>query len=79
MQDFSERFRKRDSGGASVNSNGFNDGTVAAGFDGNWNTAADMQALGDNFGAAKLPTINVNGQAKQLVPMQGYTQLGVNA
>ena len=60
-------------------SNGFNDGTVAAGFDGNWNTAADMQALGDNFGAAKLPTINVDGEDMRIVPLGGYKLMGVNA
>lgn len=59
--------------------NGFKDGTVAAGFEGNWNTAADMQALGDNFGAAKLPTINVDGEDKRIVPLGGYKLMGVNA
>ena len=57
----------------------FASGTCGAGVDGPWNASVDKANLGRNFGAAKLPTINVNGQAKQLVSMQGYTQLGVNA
>ena len=58
---------------------GFAADTVGAGVDGTWNAAADKNVLGNNFGAAKLPTINVNGQAKQLVPLQGYKYIGVNA
>ena len=57
---------------------GFATGSVGAGVDGSWNAAANKGVLGNNFGAAKLPTINVNGQAKQMVPMQGYKYLGVN-
>ena len=53
-------------------------GTAGAGVDGSWNTVSDQEALGDNFGAAKLPTIKVNGQDKQLISMFGYKLLGVN-
>ncbi len=49
------------------------------GVDGSWNTNADQKALGDNFGAAKLPTINVDGTDKQLVSLFGYKYIGVNA
>ena len=59
--------------------NGFRDGTVAAGIDGNWNASANMNALGDNFGAVKLPTINVNGENRQIVSLSGYKLMGVNA
>ena len=52
---------------------------VAAGVDGSWNAAAVADALGDNFGAAKLPTINVNGTDEQIVSMHGYKLIGVNA
>lgn len=58
---------------------GFSTGTAGAGVDGSWNTKADEQALGDNLGAAKLPTIKVNGQDKQLISMFGYKYIGVNA
>ena len=43
-----------------------------------WDTASNQKALGDNFGAAKLPTINVNGTDKQLISIFGYKYIGVN-
>lgn len=52
---------------------------VAAGIDGSWNAAAVEDALGDDFGAAKLPTINVNGTDEQIISMHGYKLIGVNA
>ena len=58
---------------------GFETGTLGAGVDGSWNTNADQKALGDNFGAAKLPTINVDGTDKQLISLFGYKYIGVNA
>ena len=62
---------------ANINS-GFSSGTCGAGVDGSWNTATNEAALGDKFGAAKLPTINVDGKDKQLISMFGYKYLGVN-
>ena len=53
--------------------------TVAAGIDGSWNAATVAKILGNNYGAAKLPTINVNGENKQIVSMHGYKLIGVNA
>ncbi len=53
--------------------------TVAAGIDGSWDAAAIKNVLGDNFGAVKLPTINVNGEDKQMISLHGYKLLGVNA
>lgn len=53
--------------------------TVAAGIDGSWNAATVAKILGDNYGAAKLPTINVNGEDKQIISMHGYKLIGVNA
>ena len=58
---------------------GLETGTAGAGVDGSWNTKADEKALGENCGAAKLPTIKVNGQDKQLISMFGYKYIGVNA
>ena len=52
-------------------------GTCAAGIDGTWNAAAVEQALGENFGAAKLPTIKVNGEDKQMISLHGYKYIGV--
>ena len=57
---------------------GFAGGKCGAGIDGSWDTASNQKALGDNFGAAKLPTINVNGTDKQLISMFGYKYIGVN-
>lgn len=53
--------------------------SVGAGIDGAWNAASDKTALGSNYGAAKLPTININGQDTQIVSMYGYKMMGVNA
>ena len=58
---------------------GFDTGTLGAGVDGSWNTEPDKKALGANFGAAKLPTITVDGTEKQLISMFGYKYIGVNA
>lgn len=60
-------------------SSGFAQKSCGAGIDGSWNTVPDKKALGDNFGAAKLPTIDVNGEAKQIISMLGYKFIGVNA
>lgn len=60
-------------------SSGFASGTCGAGIDGTWDSASNQSALGDNYGAAKLPTINVNGEDKQIISMFGYKYIGVNA
>lgn len=57
---------------------GFKNGTAGAGVDGSWDTKVNQEALGDNFGAAKLPTIKVGNEDKQLVSMFGYKYIGVN-
>ncbi len=59
-------------------SSGFSSGTCGAGIDGAWDTASNQKALGDKFGAAKLPTINVDGEDQQLISMFGYKYIGVN-
>lgn len=53
--------------------------TVAAGIDGSWNAGTARSLLGQNYGAAKLPTVSVNGTAKQIIPMQGGLMLGVSS
>lgn len=52
---------------------------VGAGIDGNWDTAGISKALGKNFGASKLPTINIDGKDTQIYSMYGYKSIGVNA
>lgn len=60
---------------------GFNldERTCAAGIDGTWNAALDKDVLGDDYGVAKLPTINVNGEDKDIIGMIGYKYIGVNS
>ena len=53
--------------------------TVGAGFDGSWDTPGVTKALGDNFGAAKLPTINIKGTDKQIYCFNGGKLIGVNS
>lgn len=53
--------------------------TVAAGVDGSWNAATVANVLGDNYGAAKLPTINIKGEDKQIIGMNGAKLIGVNS
>lgn len=57
---------------------GFKNGTCGAGVDGSWDTKVNQDSLGDKFGAAKLPTIKVGDEDKQLVSMFGYKYIGVN-
>ena len=56
-----------------------NPSTVAAGIDGSWNATTVKNVLGDNYGAAKLPTIKVNGTDEQIISMHGFKLIGVNA
>lgn len=51
---------------------------VAAGIDGSWNAVTVMSKLGDDYGAVKLPTININGTDTQIISMSGYKLIGVN-
>jgi arabinogalactan oligomer/maltooligosaccharide transport system substrate-binding protein len=60
-------------------SSGFSTGKCGAGVDGSWNSSVDKEALGENLGATKLPTINVDGTDKQMISMYGYKMIGVNA
>lgn len=58
---------------------GFADGSCGAGVDGTWDIASDSEKLGENFGATKLPTINVNGEDKTMISIYGYKSVGVKA
>lgn len=52
--------------------------SVAAGIDGSWNATTCKDKLGDDYGAAKLPTINIKGTDTQIISMNGYKLIGVN-
>lgn len=57
---------------------GLRDGSINAIFSGSWDAAAVQEALGDNYGVAALPTVNINGEAKQLKSFAGSKAIGVN-
>ena len=52
--------------------------TIGAGIDGSWNATKVSGYLGDNYGAAKLPTIEINGTETDIISMNGYKLVGVN-
>lgn len=54
-------------------------GQCAAAVTGTWNATTIQGYLGENFAAAKLPTINIGGEDKQLSSMSNYKLYGVNA
>ncbi len=68
---------RHDAGGSGHND--FKNGEVAAYFSGDWELAANVEALGDKVGCAVLPTITVDGQQKQLMAFNGSKAVGVNA
>lgn len=54
------------------------DGTGAAMFSGSWDYGALYEELGDDLGAAQLPTINIGGEDKQMMAFAGSKAIGVN-
>ena len=56
----------------------FKDGSLGSYISGSWDAAAIKEALGENFGVTKLPTININGQDSQLYSFAGSKAVGVN-
>ncbi len=54
-------------------------GKAIAGVSGTWKQAAIKAALGDDFACAKLPTIKVDGEDKDIISMYGYKLIGVNS
>jgi arabinogalactan oligomer/maltooligosaccharide transport system substrate-binding protein len=56
-----------------------NDGKVVAYVSGTWNVNAFSDAYGAGYAAAKLPTFDVNGEAKQMGSYCGYKYVGVNS
>lgn len=57
---------------------GFADGSITCGVTGIWNKDAIEKALGSNLKFAKLPTITIGGEAKQMVSFGGFKAVGVN-
>ena len=51
---------------------------VAAGVSGTWNAQAVQDLLGDNMGVAKLPTVEMGGEQRQLTTYMGCKLIGVN-
>jgi arabinogalactan oligomer/maltooligosaccharide transport system substrate-binding protein len=65
-------------GDDAVLTGGFGD-TIVAGVSGTWNAEAIKGKLGNNFGAAKLPTFTVDGKQVQMGSFAGYKLVGVNS
>lgn len=55
------------------------EGTVDAYWCGTWQAAQTEEILGDNFGVAKLPTIELNGESVQLKPFSSSKAIGVKS
>lgn len=53
-------------------------GAVGAMFSGTWDAAKVQETLGENYGAAQLPCITVNGEEHQLYSFSGSKAYGVN-
>lgn len=56
----------------------FAEGKLGAYCSGSWDAAAIREALGENFGAVKLPTITINGTEGQMRSFAGSKAIGVN-
>ena len=54
------------------------EGGCDAFFSGTWKADAAKAALGENFAAAQLPTITINGEAKQMKAFAGSKAIAVN-
>ncbi len=58
--------------------NAFTEGKLGAWCSGTWNAENVKNALGDNYAATKLPTININGVDSQMKSFADYKYIGVN-
>lgn len=58
---------------------GFKARTLGAAVSGTWNADDIKKSLGDDFGVAKLPTIKLGGEDKNMVSMANFKLYGVNA
>ncbi|MBQ2729402.1 MAG: extracellular solute-binding protein [Clostridia bacterium] len=57
---------------------GLLDGSVGAIFSGSWDAQKIENALGNNYGAAPLPTAKIAGSERQLLSFAGSKAVGVN-
>ena len=57
---------------------GIQDGSVCAAVHGIWNAQVAQDAWGENYQAAKLPTMKIAGADKQLYSYSGFKLVGVN-
>ncbi len=58
---------------------GFKARTLASAVSGTWNAQDIKDSLGENFGVAKLPTIKLGGEDKDMISMANFKLYGVNA
>lgn len=58
---------------------GLRDGSVSAMFSGSWDYGSVAEILGDNLGAASLPTYHLNGTETQMYAYAGSKAIGVNS
>ena len=65
-----------DANGAGLD--GLRNGTLGAIFSGTWDAKNVEEALGENYGAAALPCITLNGEEKQMYSFSGSKAFGVN-
>ena len=65
-----------DANGAGLD--GLRNGTLGAIFSGTWDAKNVEEALGENYGAAQLPCITINGEERQLKSFAGSKAFGVN-
>jgi len=57
---------------------GLMNGSIGAIFSGSWDAKKISDALGDNYGAASLPTARIGGAEQQLLSFAGSKAVGVN-
>ncbi len=57
---------------------GLANGSVNAVFSGSWDAENVKEALGDNFAAAALPTVTIDGKEGQMMAFAGSKAIGVN-
>lgn len=58
--------------------NGIKDKTVIAGISGTWYAKEVSEALGENYAACKLPTVNIAGDDLQMHSFAGFKLMAVN-
>ncbi len=65
-------------GGGGAGLDAMRKGTIGAMFSGTWDAGSYKDALGENYAAAQLPAITIDGQSYQLKSFAGSKAFGVN-